>query len=189
MGDRNTDLAGLEVLVGVCGGIAAYKTAQVVSRLVQRGAGVTVAMTRSARRFVGPLTFQALSGRPVLTSLWRHSNPSDVEHISVTEMASLFIIAPATANFIAKSAAGLADDLLTTLAVSAASPILLAPAMNDRMWGNPMTQRNVKTLTDAGYRMIGPNEGWLACRHTGLGRMAEPDQIIDEAVAILKNQA
>lgn len=186
---RNSDageLAGYEVLVGVCGGIAAYKTCEVVSRLVQRGAGVTVAMTRAARRFVGPVSFQALSGRRVLTSLWGADDPSDVQHIEVTERADLIVIAPATADVIGKMAAGIADDILTTLVASAASSVLVAPAMNVRMWSNPLVQRNVAVLSEQGFRFVGPGEGWLACRSVGAGRMAEPDEIVEAAVAVLK---
>lgn len=179
------DLEGREVLVGVSGGIAAYKSADLVSKLVQRGAGVTVAMTRSARRFVTPLTFQALSGRPVLTSLWADEQPGDVQHISLTGRADLVIIAPATANIIGKIAAGIADDVLTTLVISAASPALLAPAMNDRMWANPLVQENVTRLCKHGYSFVGPGEGWLACRSVGPGRMAEPIEIVEFAAGLL----
>ncbi len=177
------DLAGYEVVVGVTGGIAAYKVCEVVSRLVQRGVGVTVAMTRSARRFVGPTTFQALTGRRVLTSMWSGDQPGDVQHITLTDAADLMLIAPATANLLAKVAAGIADDLVTTLIVCAASPIMLAPAMNARMWTNPIVQRNAAALTELGYRLVAPQEGWLACRTVGPGRMAEPAEIID-AVAV-----
>lgn len=179
------DLEGGEVLVGVSGGIAAYKSADLVSKLVQRGAGVTVAMTRSARRFVTPLTFQALSGRPVLTSLWADEQPGDVQHISLTGRADLVIIAPATANIIGKIAAGIADDVLTTLVISAASTVLLAPAMNDRMWANPVVQENVARLRKHGYSFVGPSEGWLACRSVGPGRMAEPVEIVEFAAGLL----
>jgi phosphopantothenoylcysteine decarboxylase len=181
-----SDLTGYEVLVGVTGGIAAYKTCEVVSRLVQRGAGVSVAMTRSARRFVGAITFQALSGRRVLTSMWHDEDPGDVQHIAMTGGADLVVVAPATANVIGKIASGIADDLLTTLVVSAGSPVLLAPAMNDRMWANPMVQRNVRTLNEAGYVLVGPSSGWLACRSVGPGRMAEAGEIIEAIAGLLK---
>lgn len=178
-------LDGCEVIVGVAGGIAAYKVCHVVSGLVQRGAGVTVAMTRSARRFVGPLTFQALTGRRVLTSLWNADHDDDAQHIRLTCRADLFLIAPATANLIGKVAAGIADDLLTTLVLSADSPVLLAPSMNTRMYENPIVQRNLTTLRDVGYALIGPEAGWLACRTIGPGRMAEPAQILDAVTAQL----
>lgn len=180
------DLAGHEVVVGVSGGIAAYKTAEVVSRLVQRGAGVTVAMTAAAREFVGPVTFQALSGRRVLTSLWTPEEPSDVQHIRRTEQAGLLLLAPATANLIGKIAAGIADDIVTTLVISAASPVLIAPAMNARMWENVVVQSNVARLRELGFHFVGPGEGWLACRTVGAGRMAEPPEILDAAVALLQ---
>jgi len=183
------DLAGREVLVAVTGGIAAYKVCEVVSRLVQRGAGVTVAMTRAARKFIGPTTFQALSGRRVLTSLWHAHDPSDVQHIGATDNADLFLVAPATADIIAKFAAGLADDIVTTLFVSSHAPVLLAPAMNDRMWRHPIVRRNVKALEELGCQTVGPGEGWLACRHTGAGRMAEAAEIVDRAVAMLGDAA
>ncbi len=180
------DLAGYEVLVAVSGGIAAYKTCDLVSKLVQRGVGVTAAMTRSARRFVGVTTFQALTGRRVLTSIWTAHDPGDVQHIALTGGADLLLIAPATANIIGKIAGGIADDLVTTLVISRASPVLLAPAMNDRMWTNQVVQRNVTTLKESGYHFVGPGEGWLACRRVGPGRMAEATEILDAIVPMLK---
>ncbi len=180
-----TPLTDCEVLVGVCGGIAAYKTASLVSALVQRGAGVTVAMTEAAQRFVGPLTFEALTARQVFTSVWDAPDYSDQQHIRLTEAADLFIVAPATANTIGRMACGLADDLVSTLALTARCPILLAPAMNTQMWQNAIVQRNMKTLREAGYHEIGPEGGWLACRTIGAGRMAEPASILDAATALL----
>ena len=187
-GPRIIDLAGYEVVVGVSGGIAAYKVCEVVSSLVQRGAGVTAAMTRAARKFVGPVTFQALSGRPVLTSLWHSMEEADVRHIALSGQADLMLIAPATADIIGRIAHGLADDAVTTLVVSADSPVLLAPAMNDRMWANPIVRENVKRLVDRGYSFIEPGVGWLACRNVGPGRMAEPKDIIEAVAAKLKVQ-
>jgi phosphopantothenoylcysteine decarboxylase/phosphopantothenate--cysteine ligase len=181
-------LEGYEVLVGVCGGIAAYKVCAVVSTLVQRGAGVTVAMTRAARKFMGPVTFQALTGRRVLTSLWHEQDVTDVRHVSVTEAADLILIAPATANMLGKAAAGIADDLVSTLVLSAASPVLMAPAMNERMWSNPAVQANVAVLAERSspaFRFVGPGQGWLACGSVGAGRMAEPEEIIDVTVSSL----
>ncbi|MCK4660080.1 MAG: phosphopantothenoylcysteine decarboxylase [Phycisphaerae bacterium] len=179
-------MAGTEVLVVVCGGIAAYKVCTVVSRLVQRGAGVMVAMTKSARKLVGPATFQSLSGRKVLTSLWRPTADYDAQHIHVTERANLCIVAPATANIIGKITAGIADDLASTLLAGVACPVLLAPAMNTAMWENPFVQSNVARLKEAGYHLVGPGEGWLACRTVGIGRMAEPDEILTAATQLLK---
>ena len=183
--DADDDLSGREVLVCVCGGIAAYKVAQLVSSLAQRGAGVTVAMTEAATHFVGPVTFQALSSRPVLTSLWAVNHAEPVRHIQVMERADLAVVAPATANIIAKVAAGIADDIVSTMLAGACTPVLLAPAMNEHMWANPIVQRNVKTLTDWGYAFIGPVEGWQACRRVGLGRMVEPGELLEEITARL----
>ena len=183
-----SDLSGYEVFACVCGGIAAYKVCEVVSKLVQRGAGVTVAMTRSAKKFVGPTTFQALSSRRVLTGLWSVDDPDDVQHIALTGAADLVLVAPATANIIGKIASGIADDVVTTLVISAASPVVLAPAMNDRMWANPVVQQNVAALKKHGHTLVGPGEGWLACRSIGPGRMAEPTEILDAVVAKLKSK-
>lgn len=184
--DARPDLAGYEVLVAVCGGVAAYKSATLVSRLVQRGCGVTVAMTRAARRFITPLTFQALSARPVYYSIWQVENPADQQHLTLTEAADLLIVAPATANVIGKIANGLGDDLVTTLLLSAASPALFAPAMNNRMWANPIVQSNVSRLRSTGYHVMEPEEGWLACRAVGRGRMAEPETILEHATTLLR---
>lgn len=170
--------AGREVLVGVTGGIAAYKTADLVSKLVQGGAGVTVIMTRNARRFIGPTTFQALTGRHVYTNPWRDPD-GEISHLKLTERAELLVVAPATANLLGKLAGGIADDLLTTLLLGAACPVVLAPAMNVRMWQHPAVQRNVALLREWGIGMVGPDEGWQACRATGPGRMAEPAAIMD----------
>ena len=176
---RPADLAGYEVVVGVTGGIAAYKTCAVVSTLVQRGAGVSCVMTRSARRFVGPLTFESLSGRKVLTSLWRPDYSFDPQHIRLSQRADLFLIAPATANIIAKIVHGLADDLLSTLAISMTCPMMVAPAMNAAMWENQVVAANVRKLVELGVRLIGPASGWQACRTFGMGRMAEPVEIVE----------
>jgi phosphopantothenoylcysteine decarboxylase/phosphopantothenate--cysteine ligase len=176
---------GREVLVCVCGGIAAYKTATVVSRLVQSGCGVTVAMTRAARRFIGPLTFQALSARPVYSSLWPAAQSGDIEHLTLGQTADLILVAPATANTLGKLAAGIADDLVSSALLGAACPVLLAPAMNTRMWQHPATRRNVQFLVDGGYELIGPDAGWQACREIGPGRMSEPDAIVQRVQSML----
>ena len=173
------------MLVAVCGGIAAYKTAILVSKLVQHGAGVTVALTQAGRRFITPLTFETLTGRQVFTGLWDAVETHDPQHLSLTERADLFVIAPATANIIGKLAHGLADDLVSTMALAAAGPILLAPAMNTRMWENPAVQENLRTLEKRGAFIAPPGEGWLACRTVGKGRMAEPEEILAHAVALL----
>jgi phosphopantothenoylcysteine decarboxylase/phosphopantothenate--cysteine ligase len=178
-------LKGRELIVAICGGIAAYKVADVVSALVQLGAGVTVAMTSDAQRFIGALTFEALSGRPVRTDTFALTDSSDPQHIRLTERADLMLVAPATANTIAKVAAGLSDDLVSLMISAAACPVVFAPSMNNRMWENPITQENVARLTRFGYRFIGPESGWLACRNTGPGRLTEPERIVEEVTKML----
>jgi phosphopantothenoylcysteine decarboxylase len=179
-------LSGREIIVGVCGGIAAYKVAEIVSRLAQAGAGVTVCMTGDAQKFVTPLTFEALSGRPVRTDTFELVESSDPQHIGLTERADVMLIAPATGNMIAKAAHGLCDDLVSLMINAAACAVVFAPAMNNRMWANPVTQENVTKLQGLGYRFIGPEEGWLACRNVGPGRLADPQRIVEELVAMLK---
>ncbi|HUT12428.1 MAG TPA: flavoprotein [Thermoguttaceae bacterium] len=170
---------GRELLIGVTGGIAAFKTAALVSRLVQAGAGVSVVMTRSATRLVGPKTFEALTGRPVgIKTFGRGAHP----HIELAEAAEVFCVAPATANILAKAATGLADDLLSTTLLSFAGPILMAPAMNARMWEKPAVQRNAEQLRIDGVILIDPEEGYLSCGTRGPGRMASPERIF-EAIA------
>ena len=181
-------LAGYEVLVCVCGGIAAYKVAGVVSELVQQGCGVSVAMTRNGRRFVGPTTFRALTRRPVLTSMWRSADPSTFQHLEPTALADLTVVAPATANIIGKLAGGIADDLVSTLLLSADSPVLLAPAMNTRMWQHAAVQRNVVLLRESGIAFIGPEDGWLACGTDGPGRMSAPAAIVEAVRSRLLSQ-
>lgn len=172
-----------ELLIGVTGGIAAYKTAVLVSRLVQAGAGVTVIMTRSATRLVAPKTFEALTGRAVRTRTFgRGAHP----HIELADTADLLCVAPATANILAKAAVGLADDLLSTVLLSFEGPVLFAPAMNTRMWEKPAVGRNIAQLEADGAILIGPGEGYLSCGAVGAGRMAEPDVIfhaIEDALA------
>ena len=183
-----TDLTGRTLVVGVCGGIAAYKVCDVVSKLVQAGAGVTVAMTPDAVRFVGPLTFEALSGRPVHTDIWTLPDPADPQHIRLTERADLLLIAPATAHTIAKIAHGLCDDIVTLLASAAACPVAFAPAMNNRMWENPIAKGNVAKLDALGYRFIGPEAGWLACRNVGSGRLSDPATIVEAVGRMLADE-
>lgn len=178
-------LKGREIVVAVCGGIAAYKVADVVSKLVQQGAGVTVCMTAEAQKFITPLTFEALSGRPVRTGTFTLVESSDPQHISLTERADLMLVAPATTNMIAKVAHGLTDDLVSLMICAAACPVVFAPAMNNRMWAHPIAQENVNKLTALGYRFIGPEEGWLACRNVGAGRLSEPAKIVEEVTRML----
>jgi phosphopantothenoylcysteine decarboxylase/phosphopantothenate--cysteine ligase len=166
-----------EVLIGVTGGIAAYKSAALVSQLVQSGAKVTVAMTATATEFVGPATFAALTGRRVATQVvdprWFPLGP----HISLADRAELFCVAPATASFLAKAAQGISDDLLSTLYLCFSGPVLVAPAMNPDMWAKAAVQRNAEQLRCDGVTIITPDDGWLSCRRSGPGRMAEPDRI------------
>ena len=173
------DLVGYELVVGIGGGIAAYKVCHVVSRLVQRGCGVTVAMTNAGTRFVTPLTFQTLTQRQVFTSLWATDAYYQPQHLSLSEAADLFLVAPATANLIGKFACGIADDLVTTLMIGRDCPVLLVPAMNTRMWENPIVRENAGKLKKLGYDFIGPGKGKLANGKTGWGRMAEVDEILE----------
>lgn len=183
-----TSLNGREVIVAVCGGIAAYKVADVVSKLVQLGVGVTVCMTRGAQKFITPLTFEALSGRPVRTGTFELVESSDPQHIALTERADLMLVAPATNNIIAKVAHGLCDDLVSLMVCAAACPVIFAPAMNSRMWEHPVAQENFAKLSSLGYRFIGPETGWLACRNVGAGRLSEPQKIVDVVTEILNEK-
>lgn len=176
-------MQGRELLIGVCGGIAAYKSAYLVSKLVQAGAGVTVVMTRSATKLVGPKTFEALTGRPVGLDVF---GPGAHPHIEPARRAELLCVAPATANLIAKAATGLADDLLTTLLLAFEGPVLIVPAMNAAMWRKPVVQRNCRRLVDDGLILVDPDEGYLSCGEHGAGRMADPQrivQVIEETLA------
>lgn len=180
---------GRRIIVGVTGGIAAYKTAAVVSALAQRGDVVTVVMTEAATRFVTPLTFQALSARPVYTSQWEHVESRDPQHISLATGADAVLVAPCSMDMCAKLAGGRTDDVVA-LVVSAVdrsrTPVLLAPSMNAVMWSQPSTRRNVEVLRADGFALVGPEEGWQACRAVGAGRMTEPEGLIaalDAAVA------
>lgn len=168
------------VVLGVTGGIAAYKTAALCSLLVKRGYRVQVVMTANATRFVTPLTFQTLSQRPVITSLWDVPDWRP-EHVALADAAQLLIVAPCTANFLGKYANGIADDALSTLAVSCLCPVLLAPAMNPKMWRHPAVCDNVATLRRRGVRFAGPAAGHVACGADGTGRMVEPEEIFAEA--------
>lgn len=166
-----------EIVVGVTGGIAAYKTASLVSDLVQSGHGVTVVMTRAATKFVGPATFRALTGRKVYTRVFESSEFPLGPHIELARKADLLCVAPASANFMAQAAHGLADDLLSTLLLSFTGPVVIAPAMNTEMWEKPSVQRNLQQLQADGLQVVGPQAGWLSCRQQGVGRMAEPEEI------------
>jgi len=166
-----------EILVGVTGGIAAYKAAMLVSRLVQSGAGVSVVMTKSAAELVRPRTFEAISDRPVLIDMFDESRRHP--HIELSRAAQLLCIAPATANILGKMANGIADDLLSTIYLSFRGTVLAAPAMNCEMWEKKVVQRNVEQLKSDGVLFVGPETGRLSCGETGIGRMAEPEKIVE----------
>ncbi len=174
-----------EVLLGVCGGVAAYKSADLCSKLVQQGARVSVIMTESAQQFIGARTFEALTRRPVYSHPFEAKEHFQGEHIGLAQRAQLCIIAPATAQTIARLAHGMADDLLSTAMLVTTAPVLLAPAMNCDMWAKPAVQRNVAQLRSDGYHLIGPEEGWLSCGQIGAGRMAEPADILRAANRLL----
>lgn len=171
-------MRGRQVLLGVTGGIAAYKSADLVRRLRETGADVRVVMTRGAQAFVTPLTFQAVSGNPVHTALLDDVSESGMGHIELARWADLVLVAPATASFIARLAHGLADDLLSTICLATTSPLVLAPAMNQQMWLNPATQANCAQLNERGVQMAGPATGGQACGETGPGRMMEPEDLV-----------
>lgn len=167
-----------KIVLGVTGGIAVYKSPDLVRRLREAGADVQVVMTSGAQQFVTPLTFQAVSGHPVRTELWDTAAEMAMGHIELARWADLVLVAPATADFMARLQHGSADDLLTTLCLATEAPIVLAPAMNWAMWGNPATQKNVQQLVDRGVRMLGPGRGELAEGEVGIGRMLEPTEIL-----------
>jgi len=181
----DTAFAGREIVVGVSGGIAAFKAAVLVSHLVQHGAGVTAVLTGNARKFVGEATFAALTGRPVATRSFEPRRYPLGAHIELARDADAVVVAPASADLLARAALGLADDLLATLLLSAECPVLLAPAMNAAMWSKPAVQRNVERLVADGFVIVGPGTGWLSCRQTGAGRMAEPDAIAAALATVL----
>lgn len=178
---------GREIVVGVTGGIAAYKTAALVSQLVQGGAGVSVVMTAAAEKFVGAATFAALTGRPVARESFDEAHFPLGAHIMLAEKAELLVVAPASADFLAKSAQGLADDLLSTLYLAFTRQVLMAPAMNTAMWSKAAVQRNVAQLRADGVQFVDPGTGWLSCRQVGAGRMAEPDAILGRMRELLKD--
>ncbi|MDX9707465.1 MAG: bifunctional phosphopantothenoylcysteine decarboxylase/phosphopantothenate--cysteine ligase CoaBC [Azospira sp.] len=190
------ELKGKRIVLGVSGGIAAYKAAELTRLLVRAGAVVQVAMTEGATHFVTPVTFQALSGRPVFTDQWDDRIANNMAHIDLSRKADLILVAPASADFLAKVAHGLADDLLTTLILARPRagadgalqdcPLIVAPAMNRQMWENPATQRNMATLAADGVTRFGPGCGEQACGETGDGRMLEPAEIVEELIAFLQ---
>ena len=178
-------LTGKEIVLGVTGGIAAYKAAEVVSRLRKMGASVHVIMTENARQFITPLTLETLSGNPVVYDTFERPATWEVEHIALAKRAEVFVIAPATANILAKMACGIADDMLSTTVLATKAPVLVAPAMNTGMWTAPATRQNVETLRQRGVHFVGPEAGFLACGDEGSGRMSEPAAIVGAIEAIL----
>jgi phosphopantothenoylcysteine decarboxylase/phosphopantothenate--cysteine ligase len=181
-----SQLAGKRIVLGVTGGVAAYKAAELTRLLVKAGATVDVVLTESGARFVGVQTFQALSGRPVWTTLWDDRMNNAMAHIDLTRGADALVVAPATANFLAKLSHGLADDLLSTLCLARDCPLLAAPAMNRQMWANPATQRNVAQLKQDGVILLGPASGEQACGEVGDGRMVEAEEICDALIAFFQ---
>ena len=180
-----SSLEGKSVVVGVTGGIAAYKAAEIVRGLRTLGATVTVVMTENAKRFVGTVTFEALSGRPVVDSLWESPRDASMEHLALAREADLVLVAPATANTIARMAAGLADDLLSTLLLAVAGPVMVAPAMNTRMIGHAATRANLETIAARGVHIVDAESGPLAENESGYGRLADPAKIVARAAALL----
>lgn len=178
-------LDGKTIVFGVTGGIAAYKSCEAVSRLRKLGATVCVIMTKNATEFVAPMTFETLSNQPCVTDTFARPERWEVEHVSLAKRADLFVIAPATANIMAKLAHGLADDMLSTTCLATRAPILIAPAMNTGMWENVATQQNLQILKSRGMHFVGPEGGYLACGDVGAGRMSEPAQIVERCVQLL----
>ena len=173
------------IALGVTGGIGAYKSVEVCRGLQKRGHEVVAIMTRSASRFVGPVTFEAITRRPVITSQWKPGMNAQIEHISIADDAALLLVAPCTANVVGKFAHGIADDFLTSLYLATKAPVLLAPAMNTNMLSHPAVQQNLATLASRGVRFVDPGEGYLACGWIGRGRLAEPADIVAAAEAML----
>ena len=181
-----TDIAGKRIVLGLSGGIAAYKAAELARLLGQAGAQVRVVMTAAAGRFITPVTMQALSGNPVHTDLWDASVPNNMAHIELSRDCDAIVVAPASADFLAKLAQGLCDDLLTTLCLARECPLLVAPAMNLQMWDKPATRRNIKQLAADGVAILGPASGDQACGEVGMGRMLEAEEILEEIEAFFQ---
>ncbi len=181
-------LKGKTIVLGVCGGIAAYKACELTRRLVEAGSDVHVVLTKAAQEFVTPLTFQTLSGHPVHTDLFNLTQEQEIGHISLADRADAILVAPATADLVARAAHGLCDDLLTTVLCATRAPVLLAPSMNVNMWNNKITQENLDKLRKHGCLVIEPEAGYLACGYTGKGRLPEPEAIIDSLEKILSKK-
>ena len=179
MAKDKSSLSGVDVLLGVAGGVAAYKAVELASKLTSAGAKVTTVMTQNACKFIQPRSFQAVTASMVYTSMWLEVSEDKIEHIGLAEQARIVVVAPATANIIAKIANGICDDLLsTTLCACWQKPVVLAPAMNENMWNNPAVQWNIKSLREIGFEIVGPETGRLACGSEGVGRMSEPQDIL-----------
>src|SRR5499425_1279132 len=178
----------MKVLLGVTGCIGAYKAAEILRGLQRRGVQIRVVMTRHATEFVRPLTFEALSGQPVIVEMFGRPNYAAIEHIAVAREADLLLVAPATANIIAKFAHGVADDFLSTVYLSNTNPVLIAPAMNVEMWNHAATRANIKVLRERGVSFVEPGVGYQACGEVGMGRLAEPEDIVERAIEILKSK-
>ncbi len=181
-----SSLDGRRIILGVTGSIAAYKSALIAGELVREGAIVTVVMTANAKRFVAPLTFQTVTRNEVIHDLWASIESFDAEHVALAKAVDCIIIAPATANIIAKAALGIADDALSCLLMTARAPVIYAPAMNTGMFLSPAVQRNIKTLVDVGAQFVGPAEGRLADGSIGIGRMADPEEILTASKHVLE---
>lgn len=181
-------MLGKVILVGVTGGIAAYKAAGLCSALVKQGATVHVIMTESATKFVTPLTFQSLVKTPVVTDIFTEPDPAEISHIALADKADLVVVAPATANILAKAAYGLADDMLSTTILATRAPVLFAPAMNVNMYNNPVVQENLTRLRSRGHLIAEPGEGPLACGYTGKGRLPEPEELMEVIRAVLERK-
>ena len=178
-------LSGKNIILGVTGGIAAYKAAEICSALVQGGASVHVVMTESATKFIGPVTFRALTGNEVITSMWDEPREHEIAHVSLPDKADVLLVVPATANIIGKVAGGIADDMLSTTIMATQAPVIFAPAMNWKMWENPVLQANVQELKALGYIIVEPESGWLACGEVGKGRLASVGVILKAVEEVL----
>ena len=181
-------VSGKKIIVGLTGGIACYKVPYLVRYLKKDGAEVHVIMTEAATKFITPLTLETVSENPVASELFPYQSYVATRHIDLAQWADLFVIAPATANFLGKVASGISDDLLTTVICATTSPVIIAPAMNPQMWNNPVTRRNCTTLKEIGYHFVAPAEGEMACHDWGVGRMVEPDEIFEQIKSFLNTK-
>jgi len=187
-GRKRTGSSGPRIALGVTGGIAAYKAAEIVRGLTRSGAEVHVIMSAGGQKFITPLTLQTLSGQGVITDPWDLSRGPDIQHIALARGVDLFLVAPATADVLAKLAHGIADDFLSTFYLAVTAPVAVAPAMNLWMWEHPATQANIALLKSRGVRIIDPGVGELACGEEGIGRMAEPETIVETALVMSKKK-